>query len=61
MTSMTYYPTLDFIFHSVDRRLADSDGVAETRFDAFEEELHKFCVETGNIDELPRLVSYRLD
>ena len=59
MTS--YYPTLDFIFHSVDRRLADSDGIAGTRFDAFEEELHKFCVEAGNIDELPRLVSYRLD
>ena len=62
MTSMTsYYPTLDFIFHSVDRRLVDSDGIAGTRFDAFEEELYKFCVETGNIDELPRLVSYRLD
>lgn len=58
---MTYYPTLDFIFHSVDLRLADSDGIAGTRFDAFEEELHKFCVESGNIDEFPRLVSYRLD
>lgn len=58
---MTTHPTLDYIFHSVDLRLADSGGIAGTRFDAFEKELLEFCVEYGNIDEFPRLVSYRLD
>jgi hypothetical protein len=58
---VAYLPTLDSIYYAVDLRLTDSGGIAGTRFDAFEEELYKFCVETGNINKFSRLVSYRLD
>lgn len=58
---MTNFPTLDSIYHTIDLWLSEKGGISGTSIEVFEEELRRFCVEFGCLNESSQLVSFRLD